>query len=68
MIEYLQILARALEAFVNTGIPAIRAAQQTNGNNLLFLSTIATFLSGVTATTVQLSYSRTGSLVDDVCV
>lgn len=45
-------------------MPAIRFAQKANGNNLLNLSTIATFFSGVTATTAQYSYDRNEAILD----
>lgn len=66
MTEHLQMITYALKVFVDNGIPAIRFAQQNNGENLLFLSTIATFFSGVTATTAQYSYANTGTPLQDV--
>jgi len=38
------------------GVPTIRFAQKHGSTNLLNLSTIATFFSAVTATTMQFSY------------
>lgn len=38
------------------GVPTIRFAQEHGANNLLNLSTVATFFSAVTATTMQFSY------------
>ena len=42
-----------------TGVPTIRFAQKHGATNLLNLSTVATFFSAVTATTLQFSYSNT---------
>jgi hypothetical protein len=39
------------------GVPTIRFAQEHGANNLLNLSTVATFFSAVTATTMQFSYA-----------
>jgi hypothetical protein len=48
---------------VEVGVPAIRFAQTAHGNNLLNLSTIATFFSGVTATTAQYSFDHNDSIL-----
>ena len=45
-----------LTLFVIEGVPTIRFAQKHGSANLLNLSTIATFFSAVTATTMQFSY------------
>jgi hypothetical protein len=45
----------------NAGIPTIRFAQQHGASNFLNLSTIATFFSAVTATTLQYSYQNVGT-------
>jgi hypothetical protein len=66
MTEHVQMITRALKDFVDNGVPAIRFAQQNNAENLLFLSTIATFFSGVTATTAQYSYANTQNALDNV--
>ena len=42
--------------FIEVGVPTIRFAQEHGANNLLNLSTVATFFSAVTATTLQFSY------------
>lgn len=39
------------------GVPTIRFAQKHGANNLLNLSTVATFFSAVTATTLQFSFA-----------
>ena len=41
------------------GVPTIRFAQEHGAQNLLNLSTIATFFSSVTATSLQFSFSDT---------
>ena len=61
---HLDTITHALHDFVGVGVPAIRFAQKSNGNNLLNLSTIATFFSGVTATTAQYSYASSESTLD----
>ncbi len=43
--------------FISLGVPTIRFAQKHAAGNLLNLSTVATFFSAVTATTMQFSYS-----------
>jgi len=47
------------------GVPTIRFAQKHGAANLLTLSTVATFFSAVTATTLQFSYSQTGDFLSD---
>ena len=42
-----------------SGIPAIQLGQERGAQDLLKLSTIATFFSSVTATTLQLSFNDT---------
>lgn len=56
----------ALRDFIDNGIPAVRFAQKHNADNLLNLSTIATFFSGVTATTAQYSFDKTGEPLQNV--
>jgi hypothetical protein len=66
MTEHVQMFTRALKDFVDNGIPAIRFAQQKNADNLLFLSTIATFFSSVTASTAGYSYGGGADTRNDV--
>ena len=49
----------------STGVPTIRFHQQHAASNLLNLSTVATFFSAVTATTLQFSYQSTGNVLSD---
>ncbi|KDQ56958.1 hypothetical protein JAAARDRAFT_78863 [Jaapia argillacea MUCL 33604] len=48
------------------GVPAIRFAQTHAAQNMLSISTIATFLSAVTATTLQFSYPSTKTISNNV--
>jgi hypothetical protein len=45
-----------------SGVPTIRFAQTHGAQNLLNLSTVATFFSSVTATSLQFSFGDTSSL------
>ncbi|KAF9506422.1 hypothetical protein BS47DRAFT_1428124 [Hydnum rufescens UP504] len=56
MEEHLQNLTRALTTFVDVGVPTIRFTQRHTADALQNLSTVATFFSAVTATTLQYSY------------
>ena len=47
------------------GVPTIRNAQKHAAANLLNLSTVATFFSAVTATTMQFSFDQTGNPLSD---
>ncbi|TFY80138.1 hypothetical protein EWM64_g3875, partial [Hericium alpestre] len=47
------------------GVPTIRFAQKHGASNLLNLSTVATFFSAVTATTLQYSFDMTGTPLSD---
>ena len=55
----------ALNSTTRTGVPTIRFAQKHGANNLLNLSTVATFFSAVTATTLQFSFETTGNPLAD---
>lgn len=68
MSNHLHTITQALKEFVDTGVPAIRFAQKHNGHNLLNLSTIATFFSGVTASTAQYSYANKDTTIDAVSI
>jgi hypothetical protein len=48
---------QSLPLTVLTGIPTLQFAQQHGTTNLLNLTTVATFFSAVTATTLQYSYN-----------
>ena len=58
---HLDTITRALHDFVEVGVPAILFTQISNGNNLLSLSTIATFFSGVTVSTASYSFASNES-------
>ncbi|KAH9836204.1 WD40 repeat-like protein [Rhodofomes roseus] len=57
--EHLDIITGSLSVFIEIGVPTIRFAQEHASQNLLNLSTVATFFSAVTATTMQFSYNMT---------
>lgn len=56
-------ITNTLRMFIEVGVPTIRCAQQHAASNLLTLSTVATFFSGVTATTLQNSYHSTATVL-----
>ncbi|KAI6129596.1 WD40-repeat-containing domain protein, partial [Pisolithus croceorrhizus] len=56
-------ITNTLRMFIEVGVPTIRCAQQHAASNLLTLSTVATFFSGVTATTLQNSYEYTSTVL-----
>ncbi|KAH9952076.1 WD40 repeat-like protein [Amylocystis lapponica] len=58
--EHFDSVTSALGVFIEIGVPAIRFSQEHASRNLLNLSTVATFFSAVTATTMQFSYTMTG--------
>jgi len=58
-------LSRWQHSDVARGVPTIRFAQKHGAANLLTLSTVATFFSAVTATTLQFSYAQTGNILSD---
>ncbi|TFK48969.1 WD40 repeat-like protein [Heliocybe sulcata] len=64
--EHLEALTSNLCLFIEVGVPTIRFAQKHAASNLLNLSTVATFFSAVTATTLQYSYESTGSILPDM--
>ncbi|KAJ7204755.1 quinon protein alcohol dehydrogenase-like superfamily [Mycena pura] len=62
--EHLDSITSTLVMFVEVGVPTIRFGQRHKtenlvSNNLLNLSTVATFFSAVTATTLQFSFNLT---------
>ncbi|KZV92646.1 WD40 repeat-like protein [Exidia glandulosa HHB12029] len=64
--EHLENITTALVVFVEVGVPTIRFVQKHGSTNLLNLSTIATFFSAVTATTIQYSFDRKATTLDAV--
>lgn len=52
----LTIVSKINLSLDTTGVPTIRFAQKHASQNLLNLSTVATFFSAVTATTMQFSF------------
>jgi hypothetical protein len=57
-------LASALDLLLETELPRIRSSQEHSTSNMTNLSTIATFFSAVTATTLQMSYQNVDSQLD----
>ncbi|GLB42232.1 putative WD domain, G-beta repeat [Lyophyllum shimeji] len=55
--EHIDSITSTLSMFIEVGVPTIRFAQKHGAANLLNLSTVATFFSAVTATTMQFSYN-----------
>ncbi|CAL1699128.1 unnamed protein product [Somion occarium] len=63
--EHLDSITSSLSMFIEIGVPTIRFAQKHAAANLLNLSTVATFFSAVTATTMQFSFDQTGNPLAD---
>ncbi|KAI0783765.1 WD40 repeat-like protein [Abortiporus biennis] len=63
--EHLDSITSSLSIFIEIGVPTIRFAQKHAAANLLNLSTVATFFSAVTATTMQFSFDQTGTPLAD---
>ncbi|KAJ7634736.1 hypothetical protein FB45DRAFT_989512 [Roridomyces roridus] len=59
--EHIDSITSTLVMFVEVGVPTIRFGQKHKTDNLLNLSTVATFFSAVTATTLQFSFNLTPS-------
>ncbi|CAE6438103.1 unnamed protein product [Rhizoctonia solani] len=59
-------ISRALDGFVQGGVPAIRYLQECMADRLQNLSTTATFFSAVSATTIQFSYQLRGGVLDNL--
>ncbi|KAA1474488.1 hypothetical protein DENSPDRAFT_931692 [Dentipellis sp. KUC8613] len=63
--DHLEAIRNALSMFVEIGVPTIRSAQKYSNNSLRNLSTLATFFSAVTATTLQFSFNLQGDPLSD---
>ncbi|KAH8103027.1 WD40 repeat-like protein [Cristinia sonorae] len=63
--DHLDSITSSLSIFIEVGVPTIRFAQKHAAANLLNLSTVATFFSAVTATTLQFSFDKTGDPLSD---
>ncbi|KAG8919921.1 hypothetical protein FRC00_010734 [Tulasnella sp. 408] len=66
MDEHMEAIRDALKLFVVEGVTTIRTAQNHTQNGLQNLSTVATFFSGVTATTIQYTFDKTQSHLQQV--
>ncbi|KAF5368997.1 hypothetical protein D9758_002841 [Tetrapyrgos nigripes] len=64
--EHIENITDTISIFVEVGVPTIRFAQQHEAENLQNLSTVATFFSGVTATTLSLSVDNLDGPVSHV--
>ncbi|KAG2144664.1 WD40-repeat-containing domain protein [Suillus bovinus] len=62
--EHIDNITVNLSMFIEIGVPTIRFAQHHAASNLLNLSTVATFFSVVTATTLQFSYRLTDGALE----
>ncbi|KAG8681716.1 hypothetical protein FRC08_015465 [Ceratobasidium sp. 394] len=63
---HMESMRDALNSFIEVGVPTIRHAQNHTANGLQYLSAVATFFSGVTATTIQYSFEQTGNTRADL--
>ncbi|KAG6908170.1 hypothetical protein DXG01_005870 [Tephrocybe rancida] len=63
--EHIDSITSTLSMFIEVGVPTIRFAQKHGATNLLNLSTVATFFSAVTATTLQFSFQLPHKPVSD---
>ncbi|KAF8997101.1 hypothetical protein BDQ17DRAFT_1391948 [Cyathus striatus] len=66
MTEHIDNIITSLSVFKELGVPAIQFAQKHGETNLLNLSTVATFFSAVTATTMQFSFNNVGNITNDL--
>ncbi|KAJ3781345.1 hypothetical protein GGU10DRAFT_367113 [Lentinula aff. detonsa] len=64
--EHIDSITSTLSMFIEVGVPTIRFAQKHGATNLLNLSTVATFFSAVTATTLQFSFELENTTGDAV--
>ncbi|CEL57327.1 putative WD repeat-containing protein C343,04c OS=Schizosaccharomyces pombe (strain 972 / ATCC 24843) GN=SPAC343.04c PE=4 SV=1 [Rhizoctonia solani AG-1 IB] len=53
---HMDSMKHSLDTFIDVGVPTIRFSQKHTATGLQNLSTVATFFSGVTATTLQFSF------------
>ncbi|KAF8637933.1 hypothetical protein AX17_002554 [Amanita inopinata Kibby_2008] len=63
--DHIEAITSTLNIFIDIGVPSIRFAQRHGAENLLNLSTVATFFSAVTATTLQYSITYKDNGVAD---
>ncbi|THG96437.1 hypothetical protein EW026_g5389 [Hermanssonia centrifuga] len=64
--EHFKNIARCLSTFIHIGVPSIRHGQKRENKTLIHLSTVATFFSAVTATTLQYSVNQTATTLSRV--
>ncbi|KAI0301606.1 WD40-repeat-containing domain protein [Multifurca ochricompacta] len=63
--EHVESITSSLSVFIEIGVPTIRFAQKHGATNLLNLSTVATFFSAVTATTLQYTFDSHNTPLED---
>lgn len=63
--QHMHKMKHALKEFQATGIPIIQGAQHHRGHRLQVLSAVATFFSGVTASTIQYRVNEASSNYQD---
>lgn len=63
--EHIESITSSLSVFIEIGVPTIRFAQNHGATNLLNLSTVATFFSAVTATTLQYTFDSHSTPLED---
>lgn len=70
--DHMDRMKDSLDTFIEVGVPTIRFSQKHTATGLQNLSTVATFFSGVTATTLQFSFednsTALGSLVNGLWI
>ncbi|KAH7345391.1 WD40-repeat-containing domain protein [Rhizoctonia solani] len=64
--EHMESMMGSLQTFIDVGVPTIRFSQKHTATGLQNLSTVATFFSGVTATTLQVSYEETDTVRQNI--
>ncbi|KAG8949579.1 hypothetical protein FRC04_008512 [Tulasnella sp. 424] len=68
MDAHLEAIRDSLISFVKEGVPMIKIAQVDAQNGLLILSTVATFFSGIAATTIQYIINEVNTQLQQVVV
>ncbi|KAJ1311844.1 hypothetical protein OPQ81_010305 [Rhizoctonia solani] len=63
---HMESMMDSLNTFIDVGVPTIRFSQKHTATGLQNLSTVATFFSGVTATTLQFSFEAHGDAIQNL--
>ncbi|CAE6472842.1 unnamed protein product [Rhizoctonia solani] len=64
--EHMESMMESLNTFIDVGVPTIRFSQKHTATGLQNLSTVATFFSGVTATTLQFSFEAKDNVAQNL--